>query len=219
MENFSHYTGKDVPLRIGMSLTIAMNSLSQAISQFQAKYLKTPLKLYAENVQQVQKGLLNGEIDIALMEGFASNPDLSVERLCEYALLVVCSVHQAWGMGGAIQRNDLAGLPFLLREKGSTLRDCFDALTHKLGVDISPVLESTNTEVLISAAKAGMGITVLPEPMAARYLADRVFTRLHLEGHSMSTVNHAVTLKGTVKNQRLTDLIQYFKKAEMRYRP
>lgn len=217
LESFKKYSCKEVPLRIGTSLTIAMNSLPYAVKQFKTKYPKTPLKIYSENVQQIQRRLLNGEIDIAFTEGFESNQGFDAELLSRYSLFLVCSTQNEFAANEKIDRDDLLKLPFLLREKGSTLRNCFDELTHKLNVDISPVLESINTEVLIKAAKAGMGITVLPEPLAIDYLNKKIFKCLHIENYDMSTLNYALTLKGKVRNKRYHDIIECFKKAEMQY--
>lgn len=216
LEHFNKYSVEEIPLRIGTSLTIALNSLPDAITQFKKKYPKTPLKIYSENVLQIQRRLLNGEIDIAFTEGFESNQDFDLELLSEYSLYLVCSAQNEFVTKETITPDDLLKLPFLLREKGSTLRDRFDELTHKLKVDISPVLESINTEVLIKAAKANMGITILPEPLAIQYLKDQTFKCLQIENHLMSTVNYVVTLKGKFKNARHKDLIECFKKAEMR---
>ena len=217
LKNFDSRSSGKIPLRLGISLTIAMNSLPYAVEQFKIKYPETPLKIYSENVQQVQQRLLNGEIDIAFIEGFESNQGFNTEILSEYSLFLVCSSHSKFAGKEKINRDDLLSLPFLLREKGSTLRDCFDELTHKLKADISPVLESINTEVLIKAVQAGMGITVLPEPLAIQYLNDGIFKRLYIDGCKMSTVNYVITLKGKNGNKRYTDIINYFKKAEEQY--
>lgn len=214
LKSFNQYGGEEAPLRLGISLTIAMNSLPYAIQQFKLYYPKTPLKIFSENVQQVQRRLLNGEIDIAFMEGFESNQGFNMELISEYPLFLVCAPHNDFASKATISREDLLHLPFLLREKGSTLRDSFDGLTHELKVEISPVLESTNTEVLIRAAKAGMGITMLPEPLAMPYLKAGDIVRLEIEGHSMSTVNYAVMLNGKAKNRRHIHIIDCFKKAE-----
>ena len=217
LKNFDSRSSGKIPLRLGISLTIAMNSLPYAVEQFKIKYPETPLKIYSENVQQVQQRLLNGEIDIAFIEGFESNQGFNTEILSEYSLFLVCSSHSKFAGREKINRDDLLSLPFLLREKGSTLRDFFDELTHELKADISPVLESINTEVLIKAAQAGMGITVLPEPLAIQYLNDGIFKRLYIDGCKMSTVNYVITLKGKNGNKRYTDIINYFKKAEEQY--
>ena len=217
LKNFDSRSSGKIPLRLGISLTIAMNSLPYAVEQFKIKYPETPLRIYSENVQQVQQRLMNGEIDIAFIEGFESNQGFNTEILSEYSLFLVCSSHSKFTGKEKINRDDLLSLPFLLREKGSTLRDCFDELTHELKADISPVLESINTEVLIKAAQAGMGITVLPEPLAIQYLNDGIFKRLYIDGCKMSTVNYVITLKGKNGNKRYTDIINYFKKAEEQY--
>ena len=211
LKNFDRRSSGKIPLRLGISLTIAMNSLPYAVEQFKIKYPETPLKIYSENVQQVQQRLMNGEIDIAFIEGFESNQGFNTEILSEYPLFLVCSSHSKFAGKEKINRDDMLSLPFLLREKGSTLRDCFDELTHELKADISPVLESINTEVLIKAAQAGMGITVLPEPLAVQYLNNGIFKRLYIDGCKISTVNYVITLKGKNGNKRYTDIINYFK--------
>ncbi len=217
LESFNRSSGMEVPLRIGTSLTIAMNSLPYAVKQFKTRYPRVPLKIYSENAQQVQRRLLNGEIDIAFTEGFETNQGFNAEILSEYELFLVCSARNDFVDNEKIDREDLLKLPFLLREKGSTLRDRFDELTHRLNIDIAPMLESVSTEVLIRAARAGMGITVLPEPLAIGYLKEKVFKSLHIENCKMSTVNYAVTLKGKAKNKRHHDIIECFKKAELQY--
>lgn len=217
LENFNKYSKEEVPLRIGTSLTIALNSLPYAVKQFKTKYPKTPLKIYSENVHQIQGRLLNGEIDIAFTEGFQSSQVFDREFLSEYELFLVHSAENEFVTKENITRDELPNLPFLLREQGSTLRDCFDRLTLKFNIGISPVLESINTEVLIRAAKAGLGITILPEPLATHYLNDGILSRLYIENYKMSTVNYAITLKGKIKNKRHNDMVEYFKKAEIQY--
>ncbi|WP_071131066.1 LysR family transcriptional regulator [Enterococcus timonensis] len=217
LAGFNHQIEKELPLRIGTSLTIARNSLPFALEKFKSKYPDTPLKIYSENVQQIQQKLLDGEIDIAFTEGFESNQIFTKEIISKYTLLLVCAKESPLAKNHKIKRENLLTLPLLLREKGSSLRDSFDEVTHRLGIEVSPILESVNTEVLIQAAKANLGVTILPEPLALPYLEDGSLVSLEIFGHKMETLNYSVTLKGKRLNNIQKEMIACFKEAELPY--
>lgn len=195
-------------------MTIASHSMPQALKIFKIEYPRTPLKIYSENVDQIQKRLLNGDIDVAFTEGFETNYDFESRHLSTYALFLVCSTESPFAEKKCIDQEDLLQLPFLLREKGSTLRDCFDEVTHSLNISITPILESINTEVLINAVQSKMGLTVLPEPMAVPYLKEHTLTIVEIMGKQMSTANYSVTLKGKAQSKRLQHMIHCFEEAE-----
>lgn len=110
--------------------------------------------------------MLAGEIDIGFIEGTLQNEYFDFELLSKYRLLFVASPQ-------FIKENEPTGLenlPLLLREKGSSLRDHFDYRAAEKELNPTIFLESTNTEVLIKAAKHGFGVTILPENIAQHYL-------------------------------------------------
>ena len=59
-------------------------------------------------------------------------------------------------------------LESLLREPGSGLRSSVDRVFSQQGLAPQPLLESTSTAALAQAAKAGLGVAILPEALAQR---------------------------------------------------
>ncbi|WP_423363451.1 LysR substrate-binding domain-containing protein [Mycoplasma sp. P36-A1] len=214
LENFTNNYANEIPLRIGTSLTIAMNSLVEASNMFKQQYPSTPLKIYCENVEQIQRKLLNGEIDIAFTEGFISNNCFEKFEISRYNLFLVCNAKSIYSKIKKVNQTNILELPFLLREKGSSLRDCFDELTHKFDLEVVPFIESINTEVLINVVSNNLGITILPEPIASKYLKSNKFIALDLLDSKLSTINYAVTLKGKSLNKMYLDIIECFKLIE-----
>jgi DNA-binding transcriptional LysR family regulator len=214
LANFSGQYAQETPLRVGTSLTIGMHTLPQALQHFQESYPKTPVKVYAENAQQIEQRLLNGELDMAFTEGFISNQRFDKTELSTYPLFVVCAPNSIFVEKKVVTAAEFLDIPFLLRESGSTLRDRFDELTHKLGIEVTPIMESVNTEVLIQATKANLGVTVLAEPLARPYLAAGTLSKVALPNFKMETKNFVVTLRGKVIDERDAKMIACFQRIE-----
>ncbi|QIK70565.1 LysR family transcriptional regulator [Erysipelothrix sp. HDW6C] len=216
LENFKSTGVESVPLRIGVSLTIAANSLDPAITSFRKKYADTPLKIYCENVKQIQERLNSGEIDIAFTEGFESNVSYYQEVLSQYKLYIVGKPKMIQELQTLPLREFLLNTPFLLREKGSTLRDCFDEATHQIGIEVVPFIESINTEVLTQSVQSGLGVTVLPEPFVKPLLESGVLNRIEVGNLSMKTVNYAVMMAGKTISEVHREMIDCFKFSEQK---
>lgn len=214
LTNFSSDYEDITAIRIGVSLTIGFQTLPVAIETFKKKYPKTPLKIYAENIEKIQERLLNGDIDVAFTEGFESNQLFDLEFLSTYPIICVCGTNSPWDKKKTFKKEDFIQFPFLLREKGSSLRDVFDRKTKEENVEILPMLESVNTEVLITSAIHHMGITVLPMPLAKKEIENNTLAKIKLENILMQSTNYVVTLQGKKKNSKLVELITIFKEVE-----
>ncbi|WP_262316372.1 LysR family transcriptional regulator [Lacticaseibacillus parakribbianus] len=201
-----------LPMRIGTSLTLGQVTLPGVMAAFRQAHPALELRLYAENVAAIKRRLMVGDIDVAFIEGNVSSGAYRATRLSATALLLVAA--PGLQAPGRLSVRDLAATPFLLREPGSTLRDVFDERVHRLGQDVVPLLESTNTAVLQAAAVAGLGATVLPAPLAQPALAAGELVALRLpHGLTMATQNYAVTLRGGNREALIGELIRRFKAA------
>ncbi|WP_125766749.1 LysR family transcriptional regulator [Lapidilactobacillus wuchangensis] len=198
-----------IPLRLGTSLTIGQELLPTALKHFRQQHPQTPLTCYAENVQQIKNRLLSGEIDLALIEGYEASQSFQAEPLSQYELLIVAAPD--FLPTTRLTKQQLLTVPFLLREPGSTLRDIFGMATRQLGVEVVPMLESVNTQVLIQAALAGLGVTILPTPLAQPYLQAGQLVRLILPGQHLTTTNYVVTLKNSPLRELQQELVDCFK--------
>ncbi|WP_261805527.1 LysR family transcriptional regulator [Lapidilactobacillus luobeiensis] len=211
LADFKHRQARNTPLNLGVSLTIGTQALTPALQQFHQDYAKTPIKVYAENVDQIQRRLLAGEIDVAFIEGFQTNRDFERQSLSSYRLFCVADPHADFWPRRLLSLAEAARLPFLLRERGSSLRDHWESLLWQEQLLVDPVIESVNTEVLVNAACGGLGLTILPEPYCRPYFATNQLQRVMIDAPELATENYAVTLKGKRQNQRIQHLIACFK--------
>src|SRR5207302_1016405 len=56
---------------------------------------------------------------------------------------------------------DLAGEPFILRERGSGNREAADEALHRAGVHVTPVFEVEGAEMVKQAVAANLGLSIL----------------------------------------------------------
>lgn len=210
LQAFGQEQAGQLPLRVGTSLTIGQMVMPQSVARFKQLHPQTPLTLFAENVQQIKARLLRGDIDVAFVEGFTQSKAFQTTKLSVYQLGVY-GAPASFVHNRVLASADLADLPWLLREPGSTLRDHFDERLHQLNVEVNPVLESVNTQILIGASVSGLGLTVLPEPLAAPLVASGQLRELQLPGAPLATVNYAITLTGQSESPVMQDLVECFR--------
>ena len=61
----------------------------------------------------------------------------------------------------AVRVADLAGEPFVLRERGSGNREAVDEALHRAGVHVTPAFELEGAEMVKQAVAANLGISIL----------------------------------------------------------
>ncbi|MGO7947086.1 LysR substrate-binding domain-containing protein, partial [Rhizobium ruizarguesonis] len=89
-------------------------------------------------------------------------------------LLVVVGPRHPWARGKPIAPSDLvSGTKWVMREKGAGTRSAFEAAISNLGIDpgdLAVALQLPSNEAVISAAREGLGATVVSGAVAAPLL-------------------------------------------------
>lgn len=209
LANFGQTQAQNLPLRVGVSLTIGQDILPSAVARFRKMHPETPLKLYAENVTQIKQRLLRGDIDLAFIEGAARGKAFTNTLISRYQLQVVAAPEFA--CPERINVQELVELPLLLREVGSTLRDGLEAAIRPLNLATEPLLESSNTTVLIGTARAGLGMTILPASLAQPEIQAGALRVIAVDGLDLVTDNYAVGLSTGPASGLERDMVACFR--------
>ncbi len=152
-------------LRIGASVTIGNHYLPGYVRAMQACCPRTVLRVTIENTGTLETMLLSNQLDAAVLEGDLRSPSLTAQEIGQDRLRLICSPDHPLAQAGRIAARQLPAQAFLLREKGSAVRDLFDQRMGELGLAVEPLWESVSTQALIHAAALGLGISVLPETL------------------------------------------------------
>lgn len=157
-------------LRVGSSITIGNFLLPGLVKEFYSSHPEMKVQVQIDNSEQVEKGVLRGDLDFALIEGTAHSGAIVCERFMSDTLAVVCGKTHPLADKENITLKELLRYDLLLREHGSGGRELFDSMLVTYDVSAAPVWESTSTGALIAAVAAGLGVSVLPQMLVKPHL-------------------------------------------------
>lgn len=151
-------------LRAMGSQTVAAYWLVPRLNAFHARYPGITVSLGQGNTRQVADAVREGRIDLGIVEGEVTDPDLTCVPVAEDRMAVVVGAAHADVTAREVTAPLLAGLPWVLREEGSGTRATTLSFLASHGVDIDTItvaLEVPSNEAARIAVEAGAGATVL----------------------------------------------------------
>lgn len=196
------------PIKIGSSITIANFILPRAIRLFQADQPDIDVFVQVENARQIESQLLQHQIDLGLIEGVIQHDELITRTLSSYDLSIVCSPEHPMGERDKIELDELIKQPFLLREKGSAIRNVFDSALLLHGFQVTPLWTSINSQALIQATKQGLGLSVLPTILVQESLKQGELHALSVPGLQLINQNLLVQHKDKLQSPSTLRLIE-----------
>jgi DNA-binding transcriptional LysR family regulator len=153
-------------LAIGASTTIGIYLLPQILGQYKTSYPKIELSLEIANADDIQIELLANRLEVGLVEGFVTSPELfKREWRQDELVLIVGANHPLLAEKelslGQLFENQTA---LILRERGSGTRAVLEEALGLHGIGpIKPVLELGSTEAIKQAVAAGLGVSFVSE--------------------------------------------------------
>ena len=137
-------------LRIGSSITIGTCLMPDYVRRFRAQYPKFKVLVTIDNSAEIEKKILENQLDFALIEGAVHYDSIVCHRFLKDELVLVCGARDE-SYPDEVSVEELAELPFILREKGSGTRELFDSTLLTKGITVTPEWESISTEAIVSA--------------------------------------------------------------------
>jgi DNA-binding transcriptional LysR family regulator len=158
-------------LRIGSSLTIGACLLPGYTHILKDMYPKVKQHVTIDNSDNIVKAVINGRIDVGLVEGAVNSDTLISYPFAHDKLVAICGPAHEYADDRAVELDEFLAQPLLLREHGSGARELFESMVvATTGKLVEPVWESISNTALIYAVKSGNGVSVLPEMIVANYL-------------------------------------------------
>jgi len=152
------------PLRLAVSMTIVQYILPPMLGRFLRLYPGIDLRMQSANTGDVATAILDGSVDLGLVEGPVHRPELKLEPWRRDELVLVVPPGHPWA-GRVVSLEELATAPLLMRERGSGTREVVDAaIEHAFEAaglpppKIVPAMELNSTEALLAYVEQGLGI-------------------------------------------------------------
>lgn len=195
-------------LYIGSSITIGSRLLPGMVKRFREKNPQVTVRARVDNSDNIERLVIEGELDAGLIEGVAHQPQLQAEVFLDDELVLLCGEgHPLWDRGEAAPE-ELPQYAFIAREKGSGTRELFDSALLTRELVVKPEWESISTHAILEAVSENLGISALPYRLAEPYLEKGRLRRVRIAGMDLKRKFYMITHKNkylTAEAQRFMD--------------
>ncbi|WP_431858179.1 LysR family transcriptional regulator [Azospirillum sp.] len=167
-------------LPLAASQTVSNYWLPPRLVRFRAEHPGIATVLHAGNTAEVVGRVLDGSVDLGIVEGEIDAPALTGRAVAHDRMVIVVAPGHPWARMPPADAAALAEGDWVLREPGSGTRSVFEAALRRHGVEIPAarvVLELPSNEAVRSAVAAGGGATAISEHVVEALVAsDRLAT-------------------------------------------
>lgn len=118
-------------------------------------------------VRRLERRLADGKLDVGLGYAPARSPDLDTEAVFDSRLALVVARGHVLASAESVGARQLASEPFALLSPGLRVRSRVDAYFATLRLSPRIALESNAVATVLAIVRAGLAVTVLPEPRLA----------------------------------------------------
>ena len=193
-------------LRIGASVTVCTCVLPRMVTEFQNLKPKTRVEVYENNTEKIEAMLLQDQIDIGVVEGEITSPDIICIPFMEDKLVLVCGKQHRFCSLAKILPMELKNENFILREEGSGTRKTFEDVLAVNGIPWKASWICNNADTIKSAVEEGLGITVISERAVQNEIKRGELYKIAIDGmefkRSFKICYH--------KNKYLSDTLKQF---------
>lgn len=202
-------------LRLGVTLTIGEYVIAKPVAQYIKNHPDTNVIVKFANTAQLSSLILNGELDIALVEG---NFDKTAFCTCVYKAekyIPVCSAQHHFAKSVSCL-SDLLSERLIVRERGSGTRDILEKNLELRNIrisDFSGCVEADNIHLIVSLLKSGCGISFLYRAAVSEETEKGTLREIKLNDFN---IEHNFTFlwnKGSVFSQKYMDICEELKNA------
>lgn len=167
----NNVTGK---IKIGASTTIGTYILPNVIKSFLEKNKDVEISIVIENTEDIEKLLLDNDVDIAFVEGDVNSKDIIKEELWKDKLVFVKAKD--------IDIEYKEKIPLIMRERGSGTRDIIETNLKNSNVDYTICMELGSTELILKVVEVGLGIACVPYRCVEKEIKEGILEEVFIDG-------------------------------------
>lgn len=149
-------------LRIGASTTVAAYWLPSPIARFVQAHGGIELALVVANTAQIGQSVIDGDLDLAFVEGAIEDPRIEATLWHREPLRLVVATASTLGARRRPSAIQLSAQTWLMREAGSGTRQVAQDFLHASGITPQRTIEMGSNEAIAQAVAEGAGVSLLP---------------------------------------------------------
>jgi DNA-binding transcriptional LysR family regulator len=160
VEHFAHFLNHDYPITIGFNSAVANHLVPEILPILQADGYQILIEV--DTAGKILNGILNKKIDIALVEGVISEPEITSVPIESDELVIVTSSAHPFSMKESVTIPEFLNEQLVLRDHDSAIRQTLDSFLLLHQTTATPLMTSINTQALLAVIAGNLGVSVLP---------------------------------------------------------
>ncbi|HTJ97673.1 MAG TPA: LysR family transcriptional regulator [Rhodocyclaceae bacterium] len=145
-------------LRLGASLTIGNYLATLLVADFLQQHPSSRVQLVVQNSATIIEQVARYELDLGLIEGDMSHPDVVVSPWLKDELVVFAAPDHPLAKKKKVELQQVLKENWILREAGSGTRSTFERALGAHHTQLNVRLELEHTEAIKRAVEAGLGL-------------------------------------------------------------
>lgn len=199
----------DKIITLGATMTVGRCVLVDIIKNFENEYSNIKINVIIDNTVTIEQMILNGEIDIALIEGTIKSSELLSTPIIPDSLVLVCHNEHPLANINSIDIKELSAYQFILREEGSGTREVFEQHLKNNNVNINIKWSCHGSDSIVEAVLANQGLTVISKRLVDSYVYDSILNIVNINNIQMDRHFSLVYHKTKYLSSYIKDFINY----------
>jgi len=199
-------------IRVGASSTAGSTVIKEIIRDLKDKNALLDYSAFIENTSQIEEKILSNEIDLGIVEGEISSPDITSEEIGDDKMVLICSKdHRFYGQS-SVSIKDIANEPLILREESSSTRSQLTKQLKHLGIIPNIAWSCANYEVVISAVKENLGVSVISAKLCYDSLANGTLWSCDINDAKLNRQFKLIYHKDKYFSKIMNEFVEFAKK-------
>ena len=141
---------KEGVLHMGASTTVSHYVMAPLLAGFRQKFGAIQINLITGNTEQIEKSLLEKEIEMGIIEGRSRNQEISYTEFIKDEIVLVCGKNHPLAGRSEVSSELLLNSSFVMREQGSGTLEVIDYALKEVGLRISDL----NVEIRLGSTES-----------------------------------------------------------------
>lgn len=174
--------------KIGASSTISQYVIPKVIASFHKQYPKIHIFLMNGNSFEMEKLLMDNQVDIALVENHSSQTGIRYVDFLDDELIVVTGKNSIYAKRETIAKDDLMQIPIVLREQGSGTLEVIKKVLSRQNInieDLNTLIHLGSTESIKNFLQDFDGLAIVSEKAVLNELFMKTLVRLKVTGFTI----------------------------------
>ncbi len=185
------------PLSVGASTTVAVYLLPQVFYDFSKNYTEAQIHLSVSNTEKILNELLQGTIDIGIVEGNVKDARIILEEIAEDEIVLIASDDNPLTRKRHVTSQDLESQPFIMPEAGSGLREFIYDFLYDIKIDpteIKIAMTLGNPELIVQMVQSGIGISFVSKWSIFKTIKEGTIKILQMSGKRLYRKFYLISL-------------------------